>query len=122
MTYRVIALPTETADQVRRASKAPKYGHPAHTEKATGYGPCRHSLHTLHIGQENRVVFTYDPFTNLETVPLSGPISRPPVPFRVKVLPLGGNLRSGPGGFQCGLSYLAEIPILRPLDHSRVQP
>jgi Protein of unknown function (DUF1203) len=74
MSFRVIALTTETADQVRATGKSPRYGHPAHTELATGYGPCRHCLRTFQKGEENRILFTYDPFNGIERVPLPGPI------------------------------------------------
>ena len=33
--FTVIALPSETAAQVRSSGKAPRYGHPAHTELAS---------------------------------------------------------------------------------------
>ena len=72
--FHVVALPSETAAQVRVSGKAPRYGHPVHTELATGYGPCRHCLRTFRIGKENRILFTYDSFTGIETVPLPGPI------------------------------------------------
>ena len=74
MNFRVIALSTETADQVRSSGKAPRYGHPAHTEIATGYGPCRHCLGAFQVGEENRILFTYDSFTGIEAVPLPGPV------------------------------------------------
>jgi hypothetical protein len=67
-------LPSETAAQVRESGKSPRYGHPTQTQIATGYGPCRHCLHTFHVGEEKRILFTYDPFTGIETVPLPGPI------------------------------------------------
>jgi hypothetical protein len=73
-TFHVIALPTEVAAQVRETGKSPRYGHPTQTQTATGYGPCRHCLQTFRIGEEKRVMFTYDPFTGIETVPLPGPI------------------------------------------------
>lgn len=73
-TFHVIALPSETAAQVRQSSKSPRYGHPAHTQVATGYGPCRHCLHTFRVGEENRILFTYDSFTGIENVPLPGPV------------------------------------------------
>lgn len=72
--YRVIAIPTDVAVEVRSSHKAPRYGFPAYTSLADGYGPCRHCLKTFHIGAENRTLFTYDPFTDLELVPLPGPI------------------------------------------------
>ncbi|MGA3092196.1 MAG: DUF1203 domain-containing protein [Terriglobales bacterium] len=72
--YRVVSLSKEVADQVRKTHKAPDYGHPAFTEVAGGYGPCRECLRTFQVGQENRILFTYDPFRGVEKVPLPGPI------------------------------------------------
>jgi hypothetical protein len=48
----VIAMPTRVAELVRETKRAPGYGHPAHLELASGYGPCRHCLRTFQIGQE----------------------------------------------------------------------
>jgi hypothetical protein len=72
--YRVIAIPTKVADLVRTTEKAPGYGHPAHTEVAAGYGPCRHCLKTFDVGKEPRTLFTYDPFHGIEEIPLPGPV------------------------------------------------
>jgi hypothetical protein len=72
--FHVIALPSEIAAQVRETGKSPRYGHPTQTQVATGYGPCRHCLRTFRVGEEKRVLFTYDSFTGIETVPLPGPI------------------------------------------------
>lgn len=72
--YRIIAIPTDTISLVRTSQRAPRYGHPTHTEIATGYGPCRHCLRTFRVGEERRILFTYDPFTQLEQVPLPGPV------------------------------------------------
>ncbi|MGE5109473.1 MAG: DUF1203 domain-containing protein [Acidobacteriaceae bacterium] len=72
--YRVIAIPTKVANLVRTTEKAPGYGHPAHTEIASGHGPCRHCLKTFDIGNEHRTLFTYDPFHGIEEIPLPGPI------------------------------------------------
>lgn len=63
--YKVVSLSKEVADQVRKMQKAPDYGHPAFTEVAGGYGPCRECLRTFHVGQENRILFTYDPFRGI---------------------------------------------------------
>src|SRR5439155_983517 len=41
---------------------------------ATGHGPCRLCLRTFRVGQEERILFTFDPFDGLEEVPLPGPI------------------------------------------------
>jgi hypothetical protein len=74
IAIRVVAIPSEVAAQVRTSKKAPHYGHPAHTEVAGGYGPCRHCLRTFRVGEEQRTLFTYDPFDQIEQVPLPGPI------------------------------------------------
>jgi Protein of unknown function (DUF1203) len=70
----VIAIPSKVATLVRDTQRAPGYGHPAHTEIAAGYGPCRHCLRTFRVGEEKRTLFTYDPFHQLERIPLPGPI------------------------------------------------
>lgn len=72
--FRYIAIPQETADRVRRTMKSPGYGHPAHREVATGYGPCRLCLKTFEIGTEERILFTLDPFYGIEKLPLPGPV------------------------------------------------
>ena len=74
LDFSVIAIPTKVADTVRVTNRAPGYGHPAHIETATGYGPCRHCLRTFEVGQERRILFTYDPFYSLEQIPFPGPI------------------------------------------------
>ena len=74
MSFRVIAIPTKFADLVRSSLRSPGYGHPAHVEVASGYGPCRHFLRPFQVGAENRILFTYDPFHGIETVPLPGPV------------------------------------------------
>jgi hypothetical protein len=71
---RVIALPTETVQKVLATMKSPGYGHPAYTEVATGYGPCRHCLKPFRVGKEKRTLFTCDPFYRLGRVPLPGPV------------------------------------------------
>jgi len=74
MSFRVVAIPTKVADLVRSTLRSPGYGHPAHVEIAAGYGPCRHCLRSFHVGEEKRILFTYDPFHEIETFPLPGPI------------------------------------------------
>jgi hypothetical protein len=71
---RVIALPTETAKKVLETMSSPGYGHPAHTEIAKGHGPCRHCLRPFRVGQENRTMFTCNPFYRLAPVPAPGPV------------------------------------------------
>jgi Protein of unknown function (DUF1203) len=74
MNIRVIALPTNTVQRVLATHKSPGYGHPAHTELATGHGPCRHCLKPFRIGEEHRTLFTCNPFHNLAEIPLPGPV------------------------------------------------
>jgi hypothetical protein len=71
---RVVAIPTEIAVGVRASGKAPRYGHPAHTEIAAGFGPCRHCLRKFSVGKEKRTLFTYDAFEGVESLPLPGPV------------------------------------------------
>lgn len=73
-SYRVVALGDRTADIVRKTRLSPGYGHPAHAEVATGYGPCRQCLRTFSVGSDRRILFTYDPFFGREKLPLPGPV------------------------------------------------
>jgi len=72
--YRVIALAQDVADAVRVTHLSPFSKHPAHTEVARGHGPCRLCLRSFNVGQENRILFTLDPFAGLESEPLPGPV------------------------------------------------
>jgi hypothetical protein len=60
---RYTGIAAELADAVRRTQRSPQYGHPAHRERAQGYGPCRLCLHTFAVGEEERILFTYQPFS-----------------------------------------------------------
>jgi hypothetical protein len=73
-SYRVVAVGSPITDVVRRTLRAPGYGHPAHVEVAAGYGPCRQCLRDFAVGQERRILFTYDPFNEQEKLPLPGPV------------------------------------------------
>jgi hypothetical protein len=72
--YRVIALDLDTARKVRDSRRSPGYGHPVHSEIATGYGPCRVCLRDFEIGVDRRLLFTCDPFFGIEPFPLPGPV------------------------------------------------
>ncbi len=74
MEIQAIAVPTEIAVQVWETMKSPQYGHPAFTSVAKGHGPCRHCLKPFRIGEEQRTLFTYNPFQEEGTIPLPGPI------------------------------------------------
>ena len=69
---RVVAIPTEIADAVRRTHKDPHYGHPAHTEVAGEGAPCRHCLQIIAAGAKKATLFTYDAFEGIESLPLAG--------------------------------------------------
>ena len=73
-SFRVMAIPTRTVNAVRTTLRSPGYGHPAHTEIASGHGPCRHCLRTFAVGVDRRILFTYDPFEEIERLPLPGPV------------------------------------------------
>jgi uncharacterized protein DUF1203 len=72
--FRVVAISTALAEAVKRTGRSPGYGHPAHAEVASGYGPCRHCLRTFAVGAERRILFTHDPFYGVEKLPLPGPV------------------------------------------------
>src|ERR1700722_87013 len=73
-TMRVVAMPTEVANAVRSPLKAPTYGFPAHVETAADAAPCRHCLKTFVAGKEQRILFTYDRFAGIESLPEPGPV------------------------------------------------
>jgi Protein of unknown function (DUF1203) len=71
---RVVAIATEVADEVRKTMRSPGYGFPAHEEVATDVAPCRHCLRTFKVGAERSILFTYDRFRDVESLPQPGPI------------------------------------------------
>ncbi len=73
-TYRVAAIPSEVAEQVRTTGKSPNYGFPVHREIAAGRAPCRHCLKLIQKNEEELLLFTYDPFRELGEPPLPGPV------------------------------------------------
>jgi Protein of unknown function (DUF1203) len=96
--FRFIGIPTAVAAAVRSTGRAPQYGHPVHREAATGYGPCRHCLHVFAVGQDERLLFTYQPFTAPGALPAPGPVfihvddcpryDAPAVPLDFRTIPL----------------------------------
>jgi len=72
--FRTVPIPAELAARARAEGRSPQYGHPAHRERARGYGPCRLCLDTFDVGEEDRLLFTYDPFAGLDSYPSPGPI------------------------------------------------
>lgn len=72
--FRVVPISAAVVDEARSTLKSPQYGHPAHMELATGSGPCRSCLRQFRIGEEQRVLFTYNPFEGLDRYPSPGPV------------------------------------------------
>jgi Protein of unknown function (DUF1203) len=72
--YRYAGIPAALAAEARQSMISPQYGHPAHREVATGTGPCRVCLRTFHVGEEDRLLFTYQPFLEVGALPAPGPI------------------------------------------------
>ncbi|HSM87412.1 MAG TPA: DUF1203 domain-containing protein [Candidatus Limnocylindrales bacterium] len=71
--FRVFPIEQSLAAGVRDSLKSPQYGHPAHVEPASGYGPCRLCLRQFRLG-EPRILFTYNPFDGLDKYPSPGPV------------------------------------------------
>jgi hypothetical protein len=71
---RIVAIPTKVAESVRATMLAPVYGHPAHHEVGTDAAPCRHCLRLITAGVDHRILFTYDRFAGVESLPLPGPV------------------------------------------------
>ncbi len=74
LPIRIVAIPTEVAEAVRTTLRAPVYGFPAHAELATDDAPCRHCLRTIVANKHRGILFTYDRFTGVESLPQPGPI------------------------------------------------
>jgi uncharacterized protein DUF1203 len=72
--FRVVAIDPSLSEQARASLHSPQYGHPAHAEVAGGYGPCRSCLNTFRVGEDRRLLFTYNPFAGLDAYPSPGPI------------------------------------------------
>jgi hypothetical protein len=72
--YRIQGIPESIAGAARATMRSPQYGHPAHVEVATGYGPCRLCLQTFTVGTDERLLFTYQPFTDSDALPAPGPV------------------------------------------------
>lgn len=70
---RVIAMPTEIADTVRKSKEDPQFALPVFTSVAKGDAPCRHCLRMISLGM-HQTLFTYDPFAGMENLPLPGPV------------------------------------------------
>lgn len=74
MSFQIIPIPERIANEVRQTQKSPQYGHPAFTDIAKGYGPCRACLQTFDENREERTLFTYNPFEGVSDLPAPSPI------------------------------------------------
>lgn len=74
LPIRIVAIPTEVAEAVRATLRAPVYGFLAHAELATDAAPCRHCLQLTKPGADRRILFTYDRFAGVESLPQPGPV------------------------------------------------
>jgi hypothetical protein len=54
--------------------KSPSYGFLAHSELGADDAPCRHCLHLIAAGKDRRILFTYDRFAGIESLPQPGPV------------------------------------------------
>jgi Protein of unknown function (DUF1203) len=72
--FKIVAMASETAEQVRRTMKAPGYGFPAYRETAVGRAPCRHCLKLIRPQEEELILFTYDAFFGQNVPPMPGPV------------------------------------------------
>ncbi len=72
--FRIVSISEEITEKVRTSLRSPQYGHPAHVEQASGFGPCRSCLGVFREGQEERILFTYNTFTGRSLTPLPGPV------------------------------------------------
>lgn len=74
MSFSVQPIPIAIADYVRGQLRSPQYGHPAHRDRAAGLGPCRLCFEPFRVGEEDRILFTFNPFLDGCTLASPGPI------------------------------------------------
>jgi hypothetical protein len=96
--FRIVPIDAVLADRTRRELRSPQYGHPATVELAKGYGPCRQCLRTFRSGEEDRILFTYNPVPKASGLAQPGPVfihkdpceafAGPGVPSELRGLPL----------------------------------
>jgi len=72
--FHILGLPDELTEEVRRTLVAPEYGHPVLRELAAGTGPCRACLEQFHVGEEERLLFTYRPASGNGSLGAPGPV------------------------------------------------
>ena len=74
MSFKVRPIPATIAHQVRTEMRSPQYGHPAHRERAAGYGPCRVCLEKFDVDREDRILFTFNPYIDGTTLAAPSPV------------------------------------------------
>lgn len=73
-SFVIRAISRDVTTEVRRTLRAPEYGHPVHRELARGTGPCRECLTAFRVGEEDRLLFTFNPFADGQHLPQPGPV------------------------------------------------
>ncbi len=73
-SFRICGIPDDISNEVRNTLRSPGYGHPVISEIATGTGPCRACLGLFVTGQDERLLFTYGPYSGTQTVAAPGPV------------------------------------------------
>jgi hypothetical protein len=72
--FKIVAMDSQVAEQVRTVMKSPGYNFPAHREIAAGRAPCRHCLRLIAPQKEELILFTYDAFFGQGVAPMPGPV------------------------------------------------
>ena len=88
--FRYVGIPESVAKEARATLRSPQYGHPASRDRAKGYGPCRLCLRTFAVGEEDRLLFTYQPHRDQGALPQPGPVfihAEPCVRYEAPELP-----------------------------------
>ena len=73
-SFRIVPIDPAVAERARREQRSPQYGHPASVELAKGYGPCRSCLCVFRQGEDERLLFTFNPVPAASGLPQPGPI------------------------------------------------
>ena len=75
MNFRIVPIPSEISEQVRRTMLSPQYKSlAAAASVANGYGPCRSCLRVFDQGVDQRIFFTYNSFEGHSSLPDPGPV------------------------------------------------
>lgn len=71
--FRIVPISKEFANKIRRKGKD-EFGNSVIEEVATGLGPCRVSLRPFSVGVDERLLFSYSPFSIDNPYNQRGPI------------------------------------------------